>query len=168
VADESTPPDIATSTLIPTTLPRGGTFGHGKRAERGSGESPQPATIFSGSSKETTVSYVEYRKQLRGETRELRHALPDVMEGFAALYQAALADGALDTRTKELIAVGIAIAGGCDGCIASHVHAAYRAGATREELLETVGVAIMMSGGPGTIYAMQARQAIDDLDEAAA
>ena len=110
-------------------------------------------------------SYPEYRKQLARGYKGLREEAGDVMQGFATLYKAAMTDGALDSRTKELIAVGMGMASQCEGCIASHVHAAYRAGATREELIETVGVAIMMMGGPGTVYATEAYQAIDELGD---
>lgn len=110
-------------------------------------------------------SYQEYRRELGKTFRNVRQDLPEVMSAFAALQTAAMSEGALDVRTKELMAVGIAIAARCEGCIASHVHAADRAGATRAELMETVGVAIMMSGGPGTIYAAEAYQAIEELGE---
>ena len=69
------------------------------------------------------------------------------MRGFAALHSASTADGALPTKTKELIALAIGISVHCDGCIAYHVHDALHAGATRAEVIETIGVAVMMGGG---------------------
>ena len=72
--------------------------------------------------------------------RELRRAIPEVYQGFAELSQGAFADGALDRKTKELIAFAIGVVEGCDGCIASHGQAAARAGATRQEAAEAIGV----------------------------
>lgn len=88
--------------------------------------------------------------------RELRHQIPDVYAGFGELHKAAVAPGALDTRTKELIALAIGVVEGCDGCIASHAQAAARAGATREEAAEAIGVAFLMHGGPATIHGPRA------------
>jgi AhpD family alkylhydroperoxidase len=72
------------------------------------------------------------------------------------MSKAAMASGALDAKYKELIALAIGIVHGCDGCIASHAKAAVRAGASKEEAAEAVGVSIMMYGGPGTIYGARA------------
>lgn len=83
------------------------------------------------------------------------------MAGFSKLHNEAIKDGALSTKNKELIALGIAIAVRCTGCIQCHVKAAIDAGATREEICEAVGVAILMSGGPGTVYGSMALEAAD-------
>lgn len=91
--------------------------------------------------------------------RNLRHAVPDVYKGFGELSGAAFADGALDRRTKELIALAIGVVEGCDGCIASHAQAAARAGATRQEAAEAIGVAFLMRGGPATIHGARAYDA---------
>jgi AhpD family alkylhydroperoxidase len=91
--------------------------------------------------------------------RQLRRAVPDVYAGFGALHQAAFAAGALDTRTKELIALAIGVVEGCDGCIASHAQAAAKAGATRQEAAEAIGVTFLMKGGPATIYGPRAYDA---------
>lgn len=91
--------------------------------------------------------------------RQLRRAIPDVYAGFRELHHAAFADGALDTRTKELIAVAIAVVDGCDGCIASHTRAAARAGASLQEAAEAIGVTFLMKGGPATIYGPRAYDA---------
>lgn len=89
-------------------------------------------------------------------TRELRASIPDVYAGFAGLHRSALADGALDTRTKELIAMAIGVAEQCDGCIASHARGAARAGATKQQAAEAIGVTFLMKGGPATIYGPRA------------
>ena len=88
--------------------------------------------------------------------RELRALIPGVYEGFNGLHSAAFADGALDRKTKELIALAIAISVRCDGCIASHARGAAVNGATEAEVAEAIGVAISMSGGPGTVYGPRA------------
>jgi AhpD family alkylhydroperoxidase len=99
--------------------------------------------------------------QLGGDIRVLRSGAPEVMKGFSALAQAALKANALDTRTKELIALAIAVATRCDGCIAFHAEAAMKQGATRAEVLETMGMAIYMGAGPSVMYAAQALEAFD-------
>ena len=91
--------------------------------------------------------------------RSLRRAIPDVYAGFRELHQASFAPGALDTRTKELIALAIGVVEGCDGCIASHAEGAARAGATRQEAAEAIGVTFLMKGGPATIYGPRAYDA---------
>ncbi len=85
--------------------------------------------------------------------------IPDTYAGFAALHGAALAEGALPTKTKELIALAIAVVEQCDGCIASHARGAAKAGATKEEAAEAIGVTFLMAGGPATIYGPRAYSA---------
>lgn len=99
--------------------------------------------------------------ELRGSARELRRLIPDVYKAFADTHSAALTDGVLDTKTKELIALAVSVSKQCDGCIASHARGAALAGATREEVAETLGVSILMDGGPGTIYGPRALEAFD-------
>ena len=86
-----------------------------------------------------------------------------VMAGFTSLHDSSVSEGALSAKMKELIALAIGITVRCDGCIAYHVHDALAAGATREELLETIGVAVMMGGGPSVVYGCEALEAIDQL-----
>jgi AhpD family alkylhydroperoxidase len=83
------------------------------------------------------------------------------MAGFLQLHRASQQDGALSRKTKELMALAISISGHCDSCISYHVHDAIKAGASREELLETISVAIMMGGGPALMYGCDALEAID-------
>jgi len=90
---------------------------------------------------------------------ELRRAVPEVYRGFGQLHHAAFSEGALDKRTKELIALAIAVVEGCDGCIASHARAAAQAGASRQEAAEAIGVTFMMHGGPATIHGPRAYDA---------
>jgi len=98
--------------------------------------------------------------------RELRHAIPDTYRGFGELHKAAFAQGALDAKTKELIALAIGVVEGCDGCIASHAQAAARAGASRQEAAEAIGVTFLMKGGPATIYGPRAYDAFCEFADA--
>ncbi len=103
--------------------------------------------------------------ELREPTRRLREAIPDVYRGFAGLHEAALAPGALDARTKELIALAIAVVEGCDGCVAAHARGAARRGATAAEVAEAVGVAFLMNGGPATVHGPRAYAAFQEFHE---
>jgi AhpD family alkylhydroperoxidase len=100
-------------------------------------------------------------------SRALRAQIPDVMKAFAGLHAAALADGALSSATKELIALAIAVASPCDGCIASHARGVARHGATKEQVAEAIGVAILMAGGPATVYGPRAYDAFMEFAESA-
>jgi len=107
------------------------------------------------------TNYVQEHQHLEERLAQLGRALPGPMTGFARLHKKAMEDGVLSTRVKEMMALAIGIVVGCEGCIAYHVHDAVKAGATRQELLETVGVALLMGGGPGSIYAAHALDAIE-------
>lgn len=113
-----------------------------------------------------TTNYPARRSELQGLMLRLGREIPGTMGGFASLHKAATAKGALDAKTKELIALGIAVAVRCESCIAYHVRDALTAGATRPEVLETLGVAVMMGGGPATMYACDALTALDQFESA--
>jgi AhpD family alkylhydroperoxidase len=106
--------------------------------------------------------------EVRTLSRELRRAIPDVYRGYAQLHSAALAPGELDVRTKELIALAIAVTRECDGCIAAHAQGAARAGATEAQVAEALGVAVLMNGGPGTVYGPRAFAAFREFATTAA
>ena len=110
-------------------------------------------------------NYPKYFKEVQTRMSNLKKELPNPMSGFAQLHQAATAEGALNPKDKELIALGIAITVRCNGCIAFHIHDAIKAGATREEILETIGVAILMGGGPAMIYGTEALEAMNQFEE---
>lgn len=103
----------------------------------------------------------ETTKKFSAGLRNLRGGAPEVMKAFSGLAQAALAPKALDTKTKELIALAIGVAVRCDDCIAFHVKAALEQGATREEIQETLAMAIYMGAGPSVMYASHAMAAMD-------
>jgi AhpD family alkylhydroperoxidase len=103
-----------------------------------------------------TTNWPNWTKSLSAELRNLRGGAPEVMKAFSSLAQAALTQGALDPKTKELIALAIGVAVRCDDCIAFHVKAAVDQGASREEILETLGMAVYMGAGPSAMYASHA------------
>ena len=100
-------------------------------------------------------------KDLTAGIRRMRQGIPETMKGFSAMAQAALRADALDTKTKKLIALAIGITVRCDGCVAFHAKSALDQGATRGEVLETVGMAIYMGGGPSMVYGAEALEAYD-------
>jgi AhpD family alkylhydroperoxidase len=93
--------------------------------------------------------------------KSLRQDIPETMQGFSAMAQAATKPAALDKKTKELIALAIGVATRCDGCIGFHAEALVRLGATRQEVEEALGMAVYMSGGPGLMYAADALGAFE-------
>jgi AhpD family alkylhydroperoxidase len=113
--------------------------------------------------KEQEMSYGKaVREELRMPARELRHAIPRVYDGYRQLHRAALAAGALDIRTKELIALAIAVSKKCDGCMAAHAHVAVLHGATPAEAAEAIGVTFVMNGDPATVYGARAFAAFQE------
>ncbi len=106
----------------------------------------------------------DVQDELREPAKSLRSEIPDVLRGYADLHRAALAPGELTAGTKELIALAVAVASQCDGCIAAHARGARRAGVTPRAVAEALGVAIMMTGGPGTVYAPRAWEAFEEFD----
>ena len=97
--------------------------------------------------------------ELRQPARDLREHIPDVISGYAAMQRAAMADGALSAKVKELIALAVAVTRECDGCIAAHARGAARQNATEEEVAEAMGVAISLNGGPATVWGPRALSA---------
>lgn len=114
----------------------------------------------------TTQNYPEYHRHLKELMRGLGKELPGPMSGFVQLHKQAMTDGALSTKVKELMALSIGIHACCAGCIAFHVQGALKAGATRQEVLETIGVALMMGGGPASVYAAEAYEALGQFEKA--
>ncbi|MDQ6994696.1 MAG: carboxymuconolactone decarboxylase family protein [Mariprofundaceae bacterium] len=111
-------------------------------------------------------TYQEYTQELSATIAGIRKDIPDVMQGFSSMASAALADGVLDKKTKELIALSVGIATHCKGCIGFHVKALIALGITREELAETLGMAVYMGGGPSLMYAAEAMQAFEEFSKA--
>jgi AhpD family alkylhydroperoxidase len=106
------------------------------------------------------TDYVEHRKHIGSLAKGLRQHIPDVVTAFGQLQKAVMAEGALSVKHKQLIALGLAIAARCEGCIAAHVNGALEAGASVEEVTEAIGVAIEMGGGPSFTYGAMAFDAL--------
>lgn len=104
-------------------------------------------------------------KELHSQTKALRELIPDAWSGFVAMHHGAMGDGVLSRSTKELIALAISVVDECDGCIAAHARGAARHGATTEEVAEALGVALLMSGGPGTVWGPRAFAAYQEFAE---
>ncbi|MHB1711164.1 MAG: carboxymuconolactone decarboxylase family protein [Acidimicrobiales bacterium] len=98
----------------------------------------------------------EVTDELRSPFAELQGIIPDVTSAYAELHRAAMAEGELSAKVKELIALAIAITRECDGCVAAHARGAARRGATAHEVAEMIGVAILMNGGPATVWGPRA------------
>lgn len=113
-------------------------------------------------------NYPEITQNISANLKKLRGDVPDTMKGFAALAQAATRDGALDKKTKELIALALGVAAQCDGCIGFHAEALVKLGATRQEVEETLGMAVYMGGGPALMYAADAIGAYEQFQQQAA
>lgn len=100
---------------------------------------------------------------MNGQLRELSKAIPETTKGFGALTKGAKESGVLDLKNKEFVALGIAVAMRCEPCIGFHVKALHKAGGTREELSDVLGMAVQMGGGPSLMYAAKTLAAWDQL-----
>jgi AhpD family alkylhydroperoxidase len=109
-------------------------------------------------------NYPEHLSHIQESMGTLGREIPETLGAFKGLHVAAAGDGVLTAEFKELMALAIAVTVRCDGCIAFHVHDALKAGATREEIVETLGVAILMGGGPALMYAVEALDAVDQFE----
>ncbi len=111
-----------------------------------------------------SMNFPDKRHDLQMLLGQLSKELPGAVSGFAHLHKDAMASGTLDVKFKELIALGIAVAIRCDDCIAYHVHDALKAGASHAEIIDTLGVAMMMGGGPAAMYACEAFDALQQYE----
>jgi AhpD family alkylhydroperoxidase len=109
-------------------------------------------------------NYPELTRQISANLKKLRKDIPDTMQGFSTLAQVASRDGALDKKTKELIALALGVAAHCDGCIGFHVEALVKLGATRQEVEDALGMAVYMGGGPSLMYAADAIAAYEQFE----
>lgn len=112
------------------------------------------------------TTFRDHMEKFNQTTPKMAECIPDVMKAFGQLHQASAAEGALSTKHKELISVAIAVVIRCEPCIAFHVHDALKAGATRQEIAEAIGVAIGMGGGPAVAYGAAAMRAVDEFEQA--
>lgn len=112
--------------------------------------------------------YRNLTQSVSTQLAQLRASTPEVMKAFNELGRAATAPGALDAKTKELIALALSVAARCDPCIGFHSKALLKHGGTREELLEMLAVTTYMGGGPSLMYAASAVAAFDEMSKPAA
>jgi AhpD family alkylhydroperoxidase len=111
-------------------------------------------------------NYPEYYDHIHDWMGKLGKQIPGTLGGFAQLHRASTADGALSAKVKELIALSIAITMRCDGCIAYHIHDTLQVGATHSEIVEAIGIAVMMGGEPSTVYGSEALEALEQFEAA--
>jgi len=107
------------------------------------------------------MSWIDKRDEMHGQLRKLNKAIPEVTKAFAGVSASVKTDGALDVKTKELIAVAIAVADSCEPCVNFHIEVLIKAGGSREAL----GMAVQMGGGPALMYAAKAMDCFDALSE---
>ncbi|MGA2491054.1 MAG: carboxymuconolactone decarboxylase family protein [Anaerolineales bacterium] len=107
------------------------------------------------------TDYIKMHKSLEERLAQLGSEIPGPMTGFSRLHKKSIEEGALSSKVKEMMALAVSITIGCEGCIVYHVHDAIAAGASRQEILETIGVGILMGGGPGSIYGAYALEAVE-------
>jgi AhpD family alkylhydroperoxidase len=109
------------------------------------------------------MSYKAKIAEMRGELRVMNKLIPQVATDFAALSKTVKDSPGISVKEKEYVALGIAIAQSCAPCINFHVEALMKAGATRAELGDVLGMCIQMGGGPALMYAAHALAAWDEL-----
>ena len=107
--------------------------------------------------------YSDQIKKVDQRVGALAKASPKVMGAYGQLVQSAMTDGALDTKTKELMALAISVAIRCEDCIAYHTRAAIKLGAAEDEVVESLGVAVELGGGPSVVYSARALAAFREL-----
>ncbi|MGN6482635.1 carboxymuconolactone decarboxylase family protein [Luteibacter sp.] len=113
------------------------------------------------------LDWVAYKKELMGRIGEIGKLSPDTLKGYQTLSAAnAHKEGSLGAKTRELISLAVAVTMRCDGCITVHTDAALKAGATREEITEALGVAIAMNAGAALVYSARAMDAVDAYSKA--
>ena len=116
----------------------------------------------------TATPYTDLTRSISADLGKLRGDMPDTLRGFSALAKGATQDGALDKKTKELIAIALSVAGRCDPCIGFHVQTYVQLGGTRAELADALGMAVYMGGGPSLMYAAKTSAAFDEFSAVAA
>ncbi|MFA5542088.1 MAG: carboxymuconolactone decarboxylase family protein [Mariniphaga sp.] len=111
------------------------------------------------------TNYSEFHKETLSKIGKYGKANPELMGAFSKLHYVGSKPGALSTKDKELIALGISINTRCEGCIVMHTHDALKSGATSAEIVETIGTAIYMGGGPAVVYGVKAFEILNEFEE---
>jgi AhpD family alkylhydroperoxidase len=105
------------------------------------------------------LDWNEYQKQVAAGIAEIAKLSPDTVRGYAALSHANARNGKLDPKMRELVALAVAVTRQCDGCITVHADAAVKQGATREEIMEVLGIAVAVNAGATLIYSARVMDA---------
>ncbi len=105
----------------------------------------------------------EFYTKFKADSVKVQQSLPDMVKGFGGLFQNTIKEGVLSVKQKELIALAIGLAVRCEPCIYLHIQKCLDAGATRQEILETAAVVVMMQGGPGFVYIPKILDALEAL-----
>ena len=114
------------------------------------------------------LDWSEYERQIFAAIGEIAKISPETVHACMSLNAAGEKTGVLDAKTRELIAVAVAVTKQCDGCIAVHTDAAVKKGATREEIVEALGVAIAVNAGTAMVYSCRALEAYESMHAKAA
>lgn len=109
------------------------------------------------------MSWTDKLNDTRNQLRALNKTIPETTRAFGALGKSVKEGGVLEFKTKEFVALGIAVAMRCDACIVLHVEALIRAGASREEVGDVLAMTIQMGGGPSMMYAAKALECYDEM-----
>jgi AhpD family alkylhydroperoxidase len=112
------------------------------------------------------LDWNEYRKQIGTTIAEIAKLSPDLVKGYRAIATSHATKGTLDAKTRELIALAVAVTVKCDGCIATHVEQARRQGATADEITDALGVAVMVNAGAAMVYSARTLDAFHALADA--
>lgn len=107
------------------------------------------------------LDWTEYQKQLSKRITEIARTNPDIVRSYRGLSDAGLKTDLLGAKTRELIALAVGVTRECDGCIITHTDAAIKAGATREEIVEALSVAIAVNAGAALVFSSRAMDAYD-------
>lgn len=110
-----------------------------------------------------TTTHKDRATAIDKRVNALFKAATSIMTSYSQLVKSASSDGALDSKTKELMAFSISIAIRCEDCITFHLRAAIGHGASRDEVIEAISVAIEMGGGPCVVYGARALEAFEGL-----
>jgi AhpD family alkylhydroperoxidase len=107
------------------------------------------------------IDWNEYHKEIGARLGELMKLSPDTVRGYQTLSAANSKTGKLDEKTRQLISLACAVTTRCDGCIVVHSEAALKAGATKDEIAEALGVAVAMNAGAALIYSTRVLDAVN-------
>ena len=107
------------------------------------------------------MNWIKYRDQVNAAVREISKANPDIVRAYAGLNAANTKSTRIDAKTRELIALAVAITLRCDGCINAHTDAAIKAGATKEDIVDALGVAVMVNAGAAMVYSARTIDAFE-------